>query len=84
MIKGMLGSGAYRNCVTSRFITSQFFSKMAIKIRSYKDKIRMACTTKGEERKIDMKIRFEDLKERGHMGYSGVDWKRELKWILNW
>ena len=53
--------------------------KMAIKIRSKKDKIRMACTTKGEERKIDIKIRFEDLKERGHVGYSGVDWKRELK-----
>jgi len=52
---------------------------VAIKIRPKKDKIRMACTTKGEETKIDMKIRFEDLKERGHVGYSGVDWKRELK-----
>jgi hypothetical protein len=43
----------------------------------------MACTTKGEERKIDMKIRFEDLKGRGHVEDPGVDGRRELKWILN-
>jgi len=30
-----------------------------------------------------MKIRFEDLKERGHVKDSGVDRRKELKWILN-
>jgi len=43
----------------------------------------MTCTTKGEERKIDIKNRFEDLKERGHVKDSGVDRRKELKWILN-
>jgi hypothetical protein len=43
----------------------------------------MACTTKGEEITIDMKTRFEDLKERGHVEDSGVDRRGELKWILN-
>jgi hypothetical protein len=42
----------------------------------------MACTTKGEG-KTDMKIRFEDLKERGHVKDFGVDRRKELKWILN-
>jgi len=43
----------------------------------------MACTTKGKERKVDKKIRFEGLKERGQVKASGVDWRKELKWILN-
>jgi len=56
---------------------------MITKIRSNKDKIRIACTTKGEERKIDIKIQFQDLKERGHVKDSGVDRRKELQWILN-
>ena len=42
----------------------------------------MACTTKGEE-KTDMKIRFEELKERGHVKDSCVDQRKELTWIFN-
>jgi hypothetical protein len=56
---------------------------MLTRITSKKYKIRTACTTEGEERTIDMKIRVEDLKERGHVEDPGVDRKRELKWILN-
>ena len=56
---------------------------MITRIKSKKDKIRMAWATKGEERIIDMKIRFEDLLERGHVKDSVVDRRRVLKWVLN-
>jgi len=56
---------------------------MVTKIRSKKGKIRMAYTTKGGERRNDIKNRLEDLKERGHVKDSGVDRRKELKWILN-
>jgi len=56
---------------------------MITRIKSKKDKIRMAWATKGEERIIDMKIRFEDLMGRGHVKVSVVDRRRELKWVLN-
>jgi hypothetical protein len=56
---------------------------MLTKFRSKKNKIRTACTTEGENRTIDMKIRVEDLQERGQGDDPGVDRRRELKWILN-
>ena len=36
----------------------------------------------GSGKKIDMKIRFEELKERDHLDDLGIDRRIVLKWVL--
>jgi hypothetical protein len=42
----------------------------------------MTYTAQGVGRQIDMKIRFEELKERDHLDDLGIDRRIVLKWVF--